>query len=134
MDKEKFTHPCINLEEKGRKEDRPCKKTVDQSWRISIGDEIHERDRVRFVFIFSTRDDSALQSFMGRKLKGAFHFRGVYLYLDEWNLIGTRWIRFIGGNLDYSSRFVSSREIFLKRLLGSSDISIVFDWIIGAAT
>lgn len=75
MDKEKFTHPCINLEEKGRKEDRPCKKTVDQSWRISIGNEIHERDRVRFVFIFSTRDDSALQSFMGRKMKAAFPFQ-----------------------------------------------------------
>lgn len=133
MDKEKSTHPCINLEEKGRKEDRPCKKIVDQSWRISIGDEIHERDRVQFVFIFSTRDDSALQSFMGRKLKAAFPFqRRIFISRRmefDWNKMDP-----IEGNLDYSSRFVSSREIFLKRLLGSSDISIVFDWIMGAAT
>lgn len=65
--------------------------------------------------------------FDGKKNERRVSVSEAYIYtLDEWNLIRAGWIRSVGGNLDLS-------RDFFERLSGSwsSNISIVFDWIMG---
>lgn len=62
------------------------------------------------------------ENLMERKMKGAFPFQRRIFIPSKWNLIRAGWIR----NLDLS-------RDFFERLSGSwsSNISIVFDWIMG---